>query len=133
MVNNSIRTNYGRNVLLYRGYTKTPSTSLYLPEIKFGVGTGQADLSTASTVLTHPVTITGSGYKDFMATYPSLDMINNEATIRCLLLTTECNGNLLNGIGRFNSTNNMTAVTKHGNYSKSNTDQLIYIFKDQVI
>lgn len=133
MVSNSTRTTYGKSVLLYRGYTKTPSSTTYLPEIKFAVGTGQADISVTTTALTHPITITGSGYKDFMVGFPSLDFTNNEVTIKCIVLTTECNGNLLNGVARYNGTNNLVAVSKHSNFSKSNTDQLIYIFKDQVI
>ena len=138
MVNGSIITNNGKNILLYRAYTENADLSAiqYLAPTQFKVGVANGTPAVGDTDLDTPVEITAGVYlKDFVTDYPSIDLTNNEITTRCYLNSLEANGNDINAVGIFNEDSSpllfsedvMTAE------SKSNTDEFAYIIKDRLL
>jgi hypothetical protein len=138
MVSNSIITNSGKSILIYRGYTENGDLSAteYLAPTQFKVGINQADVTTSDNDLTSPVIISGADYvKDFVSGYPTFDYSNGEVTIRCYLSTSEANGNDINAIGIFNEDSSplMSFVSKFTAESKSSSDEFVFVIKNRII
>lgn len=74
-------------------------------------------------------------YKTFVATYPSVDETNLEVTTRCLVLASEANGYLINGLAIENADSSplFLSVDEFIGESKTNTDELIFTVKDRVV
>ena len=94
-----IITNSGLKIALNRTFKTNPD---YLAPTKFKVGTGTTTPTSSDTDVESVVTINGGNTKSFVSGYPVLDETNFQATIRCLLDTTEANGNSLTEFGLFN-------------------------------
>jgi len=93
-------TNNGLKISLNRTYKATPD---YTAPSVFKIGTGTTDPAITDTDVETGVNINGGATKIFVSGYPSLDETNFQSTIRCLLLTTEGNGNSLTEFGLFNT------------------------------
>ena len=92
-------TTNGLKLSLNRIFKATPD---YLSPTKFKVGTNTATPTVSDTDLGTVVAINGGNTKSFVTSYPVLDETNMQSTIRCLLLSTEANGNSLTEFGVFN-------------------------------
>ena len=99
MATGSVITNNGLKIMLNRTFKVTPD---YLAPTKFKVGTGTTTPSVSDTDIETGVNINGGATKSFVSGYPTLDETNHQVTIRCLLLTTDANGNSLTEFGLFN-------------------------------
>lgn len=66
-------------------------------------------------------------YKDYEATYPTIDETNFQITIRSRLSTVQANGHLISEYGAFNedATRKMITRVDFTGFSKTNTDELI--------
>lgn len=103
--------------MLDRTFKSSPTYST--PSV-YKIGTGTTDPITSDTDVETGVNINGGATKSFVSGYPTLDETNLKATIRCLLLTTEGNGNSLTEFGLFNTDGSplmfshsvFTAITK---------------------
>lgn len=97
----SIITLTGKKIVLNRTYKDTPD---YGAPAQFAVGTGTTDPSSGDTGLQTPIQIAGSDYKNVDSGYP--DATSQEGTLqastRCTINTTECNGNSISEYGLFN-------------------------------
>jgi hypothetical protein len=115
-----------------RTYKATPDYSVIK---KFKVGTGSTTPTQNDTNLENPVNINGGQTKDFEPTYPILDEVNKEITIRCRLASTEANGNLLTEVGLFNTDGSplMECRDVYTSISKSDTDEVVYIIKNKMV
>jgi len=73
--------------------------------------------------------------KTFVSGYPSFDETNHEVEIRGILLSTEANGNNINGFGLFNTDGTvlMHSEDTFTAESKSSTDQFTFIVKDRIV
>lgn len=132
MANGQIVTTVGKKIVLNRTFKTTPD---YLEPSLFKVGTGTTTPLIGDTDLVTPVTISGgSQTKTFAASYPSLDETNLNATIRCILLTNEANGNSLTEWGVFNNDGTKKCFSRQvfTAISKTSSVQVIFIEKDLI-
>jgi len=133
MSNGQIVTTQGKGIAFHRLWTPSPTQTA--PTL-FAVGTGTNTPVIGDTDLQTPVTIAGgNAFKTFDVGYPSLDTTNLQATIRCLLLTTDANGNSLTEFGLKNTdgTKKLFSRAVHTPVTKSTSVQVIYIEKDKII
>lgn len=74
-------------------------------------------------------------YKTFVSGYPTLNLTNNEITIKCFLGSTEANGFLLNSLGIWNedTTKLMASIDVFNNESKSKTDEFTFTIKNRIL
>lgn len=132
----------GWNLIVFNTTTKTGTTSS--PVIGscdytyFAFNTDlAADTIAANRILIDDVKLASAGdYNHALdAGYPSIDETKAEVTLQYTILSTEANGYNINGTGVFNTdaTPKMGAEDTFYPESKSNTDQIIFIFKDRVI
>ena len=131
MAAGNIVTNNGLKIALNRTFKATPD---YSAPTKFGVGTGTGTPATSDTALGTIVAIDGGNYKDFVSGYPSLDETNLQSTIRCLLLSTEANGNSLTEFGLFNTdgTPKLFSRSVFTAISKTTSVQVTFIEKEKL-
>jgi len=124
-------TNNGLKIALNRTFKATPD---YTSPTKFGVGTGTGTPATSDTALGNIVAINGGNYKTFVSGYPTLDETNLQATIRCLLLSTEANGNSLTEFGLFNTdgTPKLFSRAVFAAITKTTSNQITFIEKDKL-
>lgn len=132
MANGNIVTTLGKKILLNRGLKATPD---YSAPTKFSVGTGTGTPAAGDTALGTAVAINGGNYKSFVSGYPVLDETNIQVTIRCLLLSTEANGNSLTEFGLFNTdgTPKLFSRSVHTAITKTTSVQITYVEKDRII
>ena len=126
-------TNSGKLITFNRLWKASPD---YTTPTLFAVGTGTTAPLVTQTDLVTPVDITaGVQTKVFVTGYPTLDETNLVSSIRCLLLTTEANGNSLTefGIKNTDGTKKLFSRVVHTPVTKSSAVQVYYIEKDKVI
>lgn len=131
MATGQVITNDGKKIILNRAYNKDGSTS-YTPPTQFKVGTGTNTPDATDTDLQTPVSIDGDNFKDFEASSPVIDETALTAQTRCLLNTTNANGNSISEFGMVNedglrklfSRAVVTAITKN------NTTEITFIQED---
>ena len=123
-------TNQGKKVMINRFYKSVPD---YTPPSTFKVGTGTTTPTAADTDLSTP---SGSppATSTFVTGYPLIDETNMQGTIRCQVLTTDCNGQTLTEFGVFNTdgTPKMMSRLVHTPIVKTSSIQVIYIEKDKI-
>ena len=126
-----IITNLGAKIIINRGFKGTPD---YTAPTVFSVGTGTTTPVVTDTVIETLVQISGSDTKAIVTGYPTFDETNFVATIRCLLLTTECNGSPLTEFGLKNTdgTAKLFSHAVHTAISKTASIQVIYVEKDKI-
>ena len=91
--------NGGKNQMLYR----LIGTSKTVPSL-FKVGTGTTAPTVADTDLETAVEITAGVYtKAFASGYPTVTEVSKTLTTRCVIASTEANGNTLTEFGIFNT------------------------------
>jgi len=132
MATGLVLTTKGKLIAFNRTFKTTPD---YLEPSLFKVGTGTTTPSVSDTDLVTPVVISGgSTTKSFLTGYPVLDETNLNSTIRCLLLTTEANGNSLTEFGIFNNdaTKKCFSRAVHTSISKTSSIQVSYIERDHI-
>lgn len=132
MATGNIITNQGKLIALNRTFKGSPD---YTQPSLFKVGTGTNTPTVADTNLQTPVTISGgSQTKAFVTGYPIFDESNLNATIRCLLLTTDANGNSLTEFGLFNNDGTKKCFSRavHTAITKDSDTQVIYVEKDKI-
>ena len=114
-----------------RTFKATPD---YLAPTQFKIGTGTTTPAVTDTDLTTPVNINGTAFKDITSGYPTLDESNLQSTIRCLVLTTEANGNSLTEFGLVNEdgTRLLFSHAVHTAITKTSSVQVIYEEKDKI-
>lgn len=100
----------------------------------FKIGTGTTTPSILDTDVEAGVNINGGATKGFVSGYPTLDETNLQATIRCLLDTTEGNGNSLTEFGIFNSDGSALMFSRavHAAITKNNKIIISYVEKDKL-
>jgi hypothetical protein len=132
----------GWNLILFSSATATGTTSsptitaCDYTYIAFNTDLA-ADTIAANRILIDDIKLASSGdYNHSLDSgYPIIDETNMETTLQYTILSTEANGYNINGTGVFNT----DATPKLGGEdtffaeSKSNTDQIIFVFKDRVI
>jgi len=123
-------TNDGLKLSLNRTYKVSPDYSA--PSV-FSIGTGTTTPLITDTDVESIVNINGGATKTFVTGYPTLDETNLQATIRCLLATTEGNGNNLTEFGIFNTdgTPLMFMHAVHVSITKTTSVQVSYVSKDK--
>jgi hypothetical protein len=126
-----VLTNNGKKIVLNRAFKASPD---YTAPTVFKVGTGTSTPTVSDTDLQTAITIGGNPTKGIAAGYPTLDESTFVSTIRCLLLTTECNGNSLTEFGLFNTdgTAKMFSRIVHTPITKTSSVQIVYIEKDKI-
>jgi hypothetical protein len=132
MGNGTVVTTTGRKIMLNRGFKSAPD---YLHPSQFKTGTGTTTPVIANTAMETAVDITaGVQLKDVLVGYPSLDETNNQSTTRCVLLTTDANGNTLTEFGLFNkdATPKMFSHAVFTGIAKTTSVQIIIIEKDKI-
>lgn len=124
-------TDTGLKIALNRTFKATPD---YTAPTKFGVGTDTTTPATSDTALGTIVAINGGNYKDFSSGYPILDETNLQTTTRCLLLSTEANGNSLTEFGIFNTdgTPKLFSRSVFTAISKTTSTQVSFVQKDKL-
>jgi hypothetical protein len=133
MASGIIVTNSGKKLVLNRAFKASPT---YTTPSVFKVGTGITTPAVTDTNLQTPVIISGTSYtKTFVGGYPILDEANLNITTRCLLLTTEANGNSLTEFGIFNTDGTLLCFSRtvHAPITKNTSVQVVYIEKDKII
>lgn len=125
-------TNSGKKLMINRAFKASPD---YTAPTIFKVGTGTTTPAVTNTDLVTAVNINGSNTKVFVTGYPVLDEVNHQITFRCLVNSTEANGDALTEFGIFNtdSTKLMWARTTHTVVAKTNTIEVTYVEKDKLI
>lgn len=132
MSNGLVITNSGKKIILNRTFKALPD---YLEISRFSVGTGTTTPSAGQTSLVTPVEISGGlDIKTFESGYPLLDETAMQSTIRCILLTTDANGNNLTEFGTFNQDGTPLMFDRmvHTPITKTSGIQVIYVQKDRV-
>ncbi len=130
MATGTVITNNGLKIMLNRGYKATPD---YTAPTVFKIGTGTTTPVVSDTDVETGVNINGGATKSFVSGYPTLDETNIQATIRCLVLTTEANGNSLTEFGLFN-TDGSALMFSHAVYAaitKTTSVQVSFVQKDR--
>lgn len=131
MATGSTITTNGLKVMLNRTFKATPD---YTAPTRFKLGTGTTTPAVGDTDMETPVNINGTEFKNFVSGYPSLDETNLQATIRCLVLTTEANGNSLTEFGIIN-TDGTPLLFSHSVFTaitKTTSVQISFIEKDKL-
>lgn len=125
-------TNKGKEIMLDRTFNSSPTRSA---PSQFKVGTGTTDPTVSDTDLETPVSIDGDNFKNFVSGYPILDLVNMQATIRGLLLSTEANGNTLTEWGVVNSdgTPLLFSRSTFTGISKTSSIEVAFIEKDKLL
>lgn len=126
-----IITTDGKRIILDRTFNGSPTRS----EVsQFKVGTGSTAPSVSDTDLETPVNIDGGNFKNFVGGYPTVNYTTLQATIRCLLLSTEANGNGLTEFGIVNTdgTPLLFSRSTHTIISKTSSIEIAYIEKDKL-
>ena len=123
-------TNNGLKISINRIYKATPD---YKAPTKFKIGTGSTTPAVGDTDVETGVNINGGAIKSFVSGYPSLDETNFQSTIRCLLDTTEGNGNSLTEFGLFNEDGSplMFSHVVFAAISKTASVQISFVQKDR--
>jgi hypothetical protein len=124
-------TKNGKNLMLYR----LIGTSKTVPSL-FKVGTGTTDPTESDTDLETAVEITTGVYtKAFASGYPVLTEASKQLTIRCVLASTEANGNSLTEFGIFNTdgTPLMYSRDTHVAITKNSYVQVVYEQIDEMV
>ena len=119
----------GKQIMLHRTFVNPPTYSI--PSV-FKLGTGTTTpLITDVDVETE---IGAFGSKAFVAGYPTLDETNMISTIRCLVLTTEANGETITEFGVFNTdaVPKMLSHLVHTGIVKTSDVQIYYVEKDLI-
>lgn len=132
MATGNIVTNNGLKISLHRTFTASPTITA--PTL-FSIGTGTTTPLVGDTAMETVVNINGGATKAFVTGYPLLDTTNLQSTIRCLLLTTEGNGNSLTEFGLFNTdgTALMFSHAVHSAISKTSSVQISYVEKERLV
>lgn len=131
MATGTVVTNNGRKITLNRTFKATPD---YTAPNWFSVGTGTGTPAVTDTALGTLVQISGADTKAIVSGYPVFDETNFTSTIRCLLLTTECNGSSLTEFGLKNNDGTPLLFSRivHTAVTKTTSVQVIYVEKDKV-
>ena len=119
----------GLKIALNRLFKASPD---YTAPSVYKIGTGTTTPATSDTDVETGVNINGGATKSFVSGYPILDETNLQATIRCLLLTTEGNGNSLTEFGLFN-TDGSPLMFSHSVFtaiSKTTSVQISFVEKE---
>ena len=99
-------------------------------------GTGSTVTWGTGDVIIDDIKVISSGdyYKNFETDYPTLDETNMEATIRCKVPSTMCNGYSLTEFGIFNTdtTDILQSRDTFTTISKTNTDEILFITVDKI-
>ena len=133
MANGQLITSQGRLIALNRTFKETPD---YKAPEQFKVGTGSTTPAITDTDLVTAVVIAGGLYvKDIAATYPSFDETNFQVTNRCILLTTDANGNNLTEFGLFNKDGTPKCFSRmvFPAIAKTTSVSVVFIEKDKVV
>lgn len=128
----SIITTNGKELILDRTFNAIP-TRTAVSQFKVGIGTTTPLL--ADTDLETPVSIDGDNFKNFVNGFPSLDFVTLQSTIRCLLLSTEANGNTLTEFGIVN-TDGIPVMFSRSVFtaiSKTTSNEIAFIEKDKIL
>jgi len=117
--------------MLNRTFKSSPD---YTVPNYFKVGTGTTTPDSTDTDLDTAINIAGSATKAVASGYPVLDESNLQATNRCILLTTDCNGNTITEFGLFNSdgTPKIFSRAVFTGISKTSSVQIIFVEKDKI-
>jgi hypothetical protein len=132
MSSGQVITDSGKKIVMNSTWKAIPDYTI--PSL-FKVGTGITTPSVTDTDLITPVIISGISYtKAFEAGYPDLSETTFNITTRCMLLTTEANGNSLTEFGIVNTDGTPLLFSRavHTAVTKTNTVQAIYVQKDIV-
>lgn len=132
MANGGVIGTVGQKIVLNRSYKSSPD---YTVASQFRVGTGTTTPTVSNTQIQTPATINGGTYKNFVTSYPVLDEVNMEATIRCYLDSSEANGNSLTEVATFNTdagTVKLLTRDVHTAITKNNTTEVAYIIKNRI-
>ena len=125
-------TDSGLKISLNRTYKATPD---YTAPTLFKIGTGTTAPATSDTDVETGVNINGGATKSLVTGYPVLDETNMQATSRCLLSTTEGNGNSITEFGLFNTDGSVlmfshavfTSITKNTSVQVSFVQKDVYV------
>ena len=131
MSNGQVITTNGLKIILNRAFKVTPD---YLAPTVFKIGTGTTTPAVGDTDVETGVNINGGATKIFVTGYPSLDETNIQSTIRCLVDTTEANGNSLTEFGLFNI-DGSPLMFSHAVFtaiSKTASVQISFVEKDKL-
>jgi hypothetical protein len=128
MTSGTVVTTLGRKIALNRLFKAVPD---YTAPTIFDVGTGNTTPNITDTALVTPISLD----KTFVTGYPILDETNMQSTIRCLILTTEANGNSLTEFGLKNTdgTKKLFSRAVYTAITKTSAVQIIYVEKDLII
>lgn len=131
MSNGQVVTNNGRKITMHRTFEASPT--LTAPAY-FKVGTGSVTPAVTNTALTTPITIGGAASKAITTGYPTFDDVSLNITNRCILLTTECNGNTISEFGLCNSDGTPLLFSRavFTGIAKTTSVQIIIVEKDKV-
>ncbi len=118
--------------MLDRTFLSSPTR---LSPTQFKIGTGVTTPDVTDTDLETPVNINGSDFKNFVSGFPTLDILNMIATIRCFVATTEANGNSLTEFGVVNEDGSplLFSHAVHSALIKTDSIQATYIEKNQIL
>ena len=130
MINLSIITNKGKNIILNRAYKSTPD---YNQPSLFQLGTTQPTPLLTSTTIPSPVTLATGTTKTFVTNYPSINESLKEVTIRGYVSSTEANGESIDGSGLLTAESELFSMDKFNDESKSATDEFAFIFVDRIL
>ena len=132
MATGQVITTNGKKIILDRTYNASPTR---LAPSQFSVGTGTTTPSLADTGMQTVVAINGGNLKNFVSSYPVLDITNLQATIRCLLNSLEANGNALTEFGIFNAdgTPLMFNHTVFTSITKNSSTEISFVEKDKIL
>lgn len=131
MATGNVITTNGLKIILNRAFKATPD---YNAPTVFKIGTGTTTPAVGDTDVETGVNINGGATKTFVTGYPSLDETNIQATIRCLLDTTEANGSSLTEFGLFN-TDGSPLMFSHAVFTaitKTSSVQVSFVEKDVI-
>ena len=132
MGNGQLITEQGKLIAFNRLWNSIPTYSS--PSV-FKVGTGTTTPNISDTDLASAITISGNPTKAFLASYPYLEELTLNSTVRAVLLTTECNSSSITEFGIFNTdgTNKCFSRAVFTAITKTNTVQVIFLEKDKII
>jgi len=125
-------TSLGKGIIIDRTFLSAPTK---LAPTQFKVGTGTNAPSLSDTDLQTAVLIDADQFKNFVSGFPTVDLINNEATTRMFLNTLEANGNTLTEMGVFNAdgTEQLFSRATFSAVTKSSSNEVTFIQKDRMI
>jgi hypothetical protein len=131
MSNGHLIVTQGRKISQHRIFTVSPS---YTAPNWFKVGTGTTTPAATDTALANAITIGGSATKAIASGYPTYDDTNMVITTRCIVLTTECNGNTITEFGLANNDGTPLLFSRavFTGIAKTTSVQIIIVEKDKV-